>query len=95
MKKLIMVIAIIALSGCATQTFVVNDEAVKTPTQEKMQSFWVSGIGQTQMTNAAKVCGGADKVAKVEARLNFVDGLIGFVTLGIYTPRTAKVYCKV
>jgi hypothetical protein len=38
-------------------------------------------------------CGGADKVAKVEAYITFWDGLLGAVTWGIYTPHTAKVYC--
>ena len=84
------------LSGCATQTYYVNDNrgGNKTnPEQEISQPFFVSGIAQQRTMDAAEICGGAEKVAKVESKLNFLDGLLGFITLGIYTPRTAMVYC--
>ena len=41
-----------------------------------------------------RFCGGVDKVVKVEAQHTFINGLLGLVTLGIYTPRDAKIYCK-
>ena len=80
MKKLIMVVfAAAAISGCAQQSFT--------------HHFFVSGIGQSKQIDAAKVCGGADKVVRTEVQQTFVNGLLGFVTLGIYTPREARVYC--
>ncbi|EDZ3817108.1 lipoprotein bor, partial [Salmonella enterica] len=30
---------------------------------------------------------------RTETQLTFLNGLIGFVTLGIYTPQEARVYC--
>lgn len=92
-KKISLVIAFAAISGCATQTFEINGGGALAPDEEKMQSFFVSGLGQTQEMDAAEICGGADKVAKVESHLNFIDGFLGALTYGIYTPRTAKVYC--
>ena len=56
-------------------------------------SFFVSGIGQSKQIDAAQVCGGADKVVRTEVQQTFVNGLLGFVTFGIYTPREARVYC--
>ena len=41
---------------------------------------------------AAKICGGAENVVKTETRQTFVNGLLGFITLGIYTPLEARVY---
>lgn len=94
MKKVLFSAVIVALmSGCATQSFTMQKQASAEPTKEVMQSFFISGLGQTQELNAAEICGGADKVAKVEAHLNFIDGLLGTLSFGIYTPRTAKVYC--
>jgi hypothetical protein len=41
----------------------------------------VSGIGQHKTVDAAKLCGGADNVAKVEVQQTFVNGLLSVVTL--------------
>ena len=48
--------------------------------------FFVSGIGQKKTVDAAKICGGAENVVKTETQQAFVNGLLGFITLGIYTP---------
>jgi hypothetical protein len=45
------------------------------------------------MVDAAKVCGGADKVSRVEVQETFPNVLLSIVTFGIYTPREARVYC--
>ena len=46
--------------------------------------FFVSGIGQKKTVDAAKICGGAENVVKTETQQTFVNGLLGFITLGIY-----------
>ncbi|EAD2689803.1 serum resistance lipoprotein Bor, partial [Listeria monocytogenes] len=53
-----------------------------------------SGIGQKKTVDAAKICGGAENVVKTETQQTFVNGLLGFITLGIYTPLEARVYCS-
>ena len=57
--------------------------------------FFVSGIGQKKTVDAAKICGGAENVVKTETQQTFVNGLLGFITLGIYTPLEARVYCSI
>lgn len=57
-------------------------------------SFFVSGIGQEKTVDAAKICGGAENVVKTETQQTFVNGLLGFITFGIYTPLEARVYCS-
>ncbi len=95
MKKVILPLAVVALmSGCAAQTFNINGANGEVPTVQKSQTFFISGLGQEKVIDAAKVCGGVDKVVKVEAQHTFVNGLASLFTLGIYTPRAAKVYCK-
>ena len=56
-------------------------------------SFFVSGIGQKKTVDAAKICGGAENVEK-QKRSKHSNGLLGFITLGIYTPLEARVYCS-
>ncbi|MFY9994994.1 MAG: Bor family protein [Leclercia sp.] len=94
MKKLmIAVVAAAALSGCAQQTFKLNNGIAEKPTQETRQSFFVNGIGQAKTIDAAQVCGGADKVVRTEVQESGTDVLFRIITLGIYTPREARVYC--
>lgn len=95
MKKLTSTLLFIALtSGCATQSFeIAGGNNSGDPDQEIMQPFLISGIGQTQEVNAAEICGGVENVAKVESYHSFLDGLLGTLTYGIFTPRQAKIYC--
>ena len=44
--------------------------------------------------DAAKICGGMKILLKPETQQTFVNGLLGFITLGIYTPLEARVYCS-
>jgi hypothetical protein len=83
----------LTLCACATQS-VVLQKSPSTLKQEEMQTFFVQGLGQTQTLNAAEVCGGANRVAKVERVLTPLNWFLGLLTSGIYTPITAKVYCS-
>ncbi|WP_408900992.1 Bor family protein [Photobacterium piscicola] len=97
MKKVILatVIAAAVMTGCARQTFIMSPAPqTKKAELNKSQPFFVSGIGQHKTVDAAKLCGGADNVAKVEVQQTFVNGLLSVVTFGIYTPRQARVFCK-
>ena len=51
--------------------------------------FFVSGIGQKKTVDAAKICGGA-KILLKQKPANIRNGLLGFITLGIYTPLEAR-----
>ena len=52
--------------------------------------FW----NWAEAVDAAKICGGAENVVKTETQQTFVNGLLGFITLGIYAPLEARVYCS-
>ena len=54
--------------------------------------FFVSGIGQKKTVDAAKKFVAAQKMLLKQAQQTFVNGLLGFITLGIYTPLEARVY---
>lgn len=95
MKKLIIsFIAAVALSGCAQQTFKVNNGIATQPSQETRQTFFIHGIGQSQTIDAAQVCGSADKVIRTEVQESGMDVFLRVITFGIYTPREARVYCS-
>ena len=81
------------ITGCAQQTFTVQNKpaAVAPKGKPSATHFFVSGIGQKKTVDAAKICGGAENVVETETQQTFVNGLLGFITLGIYTPLEAVV----
>ena len=77
---------------CSTPTFTVqNKPAAVAPKETITHHFFVSGIGQKKTVDAAKICGGAENVVKTETQQTFVNGLLGFITLGIYNSLEARV----
>ncbi|ABY49903.1 Bor-like outer membrane protein [Escherichia phage Min27] len=96
MKKMLLATALaLLITGCAQQTFTVqNKQTAVAPKETITHHFFVSGIGQKKTVDAAKICGGTENVVKTETQQTFVNGLLGFITLGIYTPLEARVYCS-
>ena len=83
MKKMLLATALaLLITGCAQQTFTVqNKPAAVAPKETITHHFFVSGIGQKKTVDAAKICGGAENVVKTETQQTFVNGLLGFITL--------------
>ena len=83
--------AVILLSGCYHATI----ETGLTPsTQVLEQSFassWIYGLVPPKTVSTTSRC--PDGVAKVETQLSFVNQLVSFLTLGIYTPMHIRVTC--
>ena len=95
MRGFLSIFVVALLAGCSVQQAGIGAGQYEptTPTLERQQVFFLGGVGQTKQIDAASVCGGADRVARVEARQSGLDVLIGTLTLGFVTPRTARVYC--
>ena len=95
MKKMLLATALaLLITGCAQQTFTVQNKPAAVAPEAITGMFFVSGIGQKKTVDATKICGGAENVVKTETQQTFVNGLLGFITLGIYTPLEARVYCS-
>ena len=92
MKFLSYCLMILMLGGCATQKFEFSDRDGRLANEE-MQLFFLSGIGQTQ-TSASSACGGTNNIARLEFEQKFVDVALAILTIGIFTPRHARIYCK-
>jgi uncharacterized lipoprotein YajG len=92
MKTLTIALAALLMAGCANQRFDLRASDTP-PAQTQTHSFWVSGVGQSKVEDAAKVCGQASKVARIEMQQTAGNVLVGAVTLGIYTPREMRITC--
>ncbi|EEV24829.1 putative Bor protein precursor of bacteriophage [Actinobacillus minor 202] len=95
MKKLAIALGItVLLSACSTQTYIVSESPNSTEAKyDKMQHFFVGGIAQQQEKDARDVCG-MGNTAKVQTQQTFLNGLLGSISYGIYTPRDMRIYCK-
>ncbi len=82
------------LVSCATQQFTVNDSSLGIERKNKLDNFFIGGIGQDVQTNAADLCNGSENVVRVESQFTFINSLIGGLSWGIWTPRQGRVYCK-
>ena len=66
MKILLATALLLLITGCAQQTFTVqNKPAAVAPKETITHHFFVSGIGQKKTVDAAKICG-AENVVKTE-----------------------------
>ena len=91
MKKCCILLLALLITGCAQQTFTVqNKPAAVAPKETITHHFFVSGIGQKKTVDAAKICGGAENVVKTETQQTFVNGLLGFIT-SLYSAGSACV----
>ena len=68
-----------------------NKPAAVAPKETITHHFFVSGIGAEENCRCSQNLCGAENVVKTETQQTFVNGLLGFITLGIYTPLEARV----
>ena len=90
MKKCLATVA--CDTGCAQQTFTVqNKPAAVAPKKTITHHFFTFlELGkERKLSMQPKICGGAENV-KTETQQTFVNGLLSFITLGIYTPLEAR-----
>lgn len=83
------------LAGCATVTISpAGQPKIKTtPTYEAKQSFFLVGLIGERHVDVQSICGNRAP-RQLQTVDTFSDKLIGGLTLGIYTPRTARVWCE-
>ena len=93
MKKMLLATALGSAYYRCAQT---DCQQSKTKPAKERKSVNQSPSFQLELSkktvDAAKICGGAENVVKkTETQQTFVNGLLGFITLGIYTSLEARV----
>jgi len=94
-KKLLICASLAILAGCSTVTIHPKQSAELTtePTYQERKSFYLAGLIGEERVNVSEVCEEKEAV-QMQSQQTFVDGLLTVVTLGIYAPHTAKVWCE-
>ena len=82
MKKMLLILLTPTLQDVLNRRFTVqNKPAAVAPKETITHHFFVSGIGQKKTVDAAKICGGAENVVKLETQQTFVNGLLSVLLL--------------
>lgn len=87
-------VAIVAWSGataCFHQVVQTGSPPGSTVVDKQYVATWLWGIVPAQPIDVRQQC--PSGVATIETEQTFLDGLVGLLTIGIYTPQHARVTC--
>ena len=81
------------ITGCAQQTFTVQNKLAAVAPKETITHHFFSflELGRRKLSMQPKFVAAQKMLLKTETQQTFVNGLLGFITLGIYTPLEARV----
>ena len=82
------------ITGCAQQTFTVQNKPAVAPKKPSPIISSFLELGRRKLSMQPKFVAAQKVLLKTETQQTFVNGLLGFITLGIYTPLEARVYCS-
>jgi hypothetical protein len=91
-KSAALLVAFCALPACYHATIETGATPDSNATiEQKWASGWIYGLVPPSTVSTAAKC--TSGVASVETQLSFLNEVVGFLTLGIYTPMSIKVTC--
>jgi hypothetical protein len=85
-----MVLALV-LSGCFHQVVQTGRTPGTTVVEKPWTATWLWGLVPASPIDVTANCPGG--IATVETKQSFMNGLVGALTIGIFTPRDVKVTC--
>jgi len=81
----------LVLSGCFHQVVQTGRTPGTTVVEKPWTATWLWGLVPASPIDVTTNCPGG--IATVETKQSFMNGLVGALTLGIFTPRDVKVTC--
>ncbi len=94
MKRIALLLVSILYVGCSTVTINPSGNKLETePTYSESLPFFIVGLIGEHDVNVSEICKGSSPV-QMQTQDSFMNSFLGIVTFGIYTPRTAKVWCQ-
>lgn len=96
MKRTTLVLcACLLLSACGSVTIRTDNqrEDTENPSYQKSFNYWWWGLKGEYDINVREVCSGKN-VTQMQSISRFSDAALTIMTLGIYAPRSARVWCE-
>jgi len=91
LKSLAPVAAVFVLAGCYHATIETGLTPSTVTVEKRWAASWIGGLVPPSTVGTQAKCTGG--IAKVETQLGFANMLVGFITLGIFTPMDIRVTC--
>lgn len=91
----IIACSLLVLAGCYSVTSrpAGGFKVATTPSFDQRQDFYLWGLVGESHINVKQVCE-AKQVTQMQSQMTPVDALLGLVTIGIYSPKSARVWCN-
>ena len=86
-------IALLGAAGCYHAVVETGRQPAPTVVEKPWVNTFVFGLVPAPVIDVSAQCPGG--IAKVETQQTFLNGLVGALTLGIYTPQSATITCAV
>ncbi len=95
-KAVVFILLCMFMIGCSTVTIRPHGggKLVSPPSYEERKNFYFWGLSGEHRVKVGQVCKEGQNAQQLQSQQTFVDGLLGFVTIGIYAPHTVKVWCS-
>ncbi len=95
LRILIITVSLLTMLGCSSVTMRTDQQAKThdTVSFQKTYPYWWWGLKGEHDINVREICQGKP-VKQMQAVNTFTDSLSIIFTLGIYMPRTARVWCE-
>jgi hypothetical protein len=90
-KTLVLAASLLATAACFHQVIQTGRAPGPTVVERPWTATWIWGIVPATPINVSQEC--KSGVAVVETQMSEVNGLVYFITFGIYAPRDVKITC--
>lgn len=87
----VLLIAVLSTSACYHQVVQTGKPAGNTVIDRPWTSTFIFGLVAASEINTASQC--PNGVATVETQQSFLNGVVGLLTFGLYTPLTVTITC--
>jgi len=90
-----MLCVCLLLSACESVTIRTDNlrETSDIPSYQKSFNYWWWGLKGEHDINVREICTG-NSVTQLQSIASFSDAAFTMFTLGIYSPRSARIWCK-
>lgn len=90
-SRLLLVVSAVLLSACFHQIVQTGRTPGTTVVERPWTATWLWGLVPAEEISVVAQC--PNGVATIETQQSFLNGLVGGLTLGIYTPQEVRVTC--
>lgn len=92
MRRSLLLALLLGIAACFHVNYVTSKPAAPSPEYDSWHHDLIYGLAEiSDPVDVPKICPNGH--ARIESQTSFVNGLVEFLTLGIYNPQTVTITC--